>query len=92
MSQPIHALCTKPHGLPCLAHKDVIGGTLEPCEICAPHREKVRNLLSIKDVMQAGYGGMTKSGQLVDRREHPEATTIAANSLLNIGKPQPVKA
>lgn len=38
-------------------------------------------------MMEEGWGGMLKGGQLVDRRVHPEASIVAANGMLRIGKP-----
>lgn len=37
--------------------------------------------------IQSGYGGVNKSGQLVDRRKHPDATPIPANELLRVPEP-----
>lgn len=51
-------------------------------------KERIAKLLAITKVMEEGWGGMTKEGRLVDRREHPEASIIAENSMLRIGKPQ----
>lgn len=39
-------------------------------------------------MMEEGWGGMNKSGQLVDRRENPDASIIMENSFLKIGKPK----
>lgn len=46
-------------------------------------------LLKIKDAMQAGFGGITPGGQIVDRREHPEARPLPANPSLRIPTPKP---
>lgn len=45
MTTPPDKLCTRPHGLPCLAHKRVMLGDLAPCDNCAPHRDRVRQLI-----------------------------------------------
>lgn len=55
-----------------------------------PEQQRIAALLKTVKFMEEGYGGMTKEGRLVDRREHPEATKIAANPFLKIGKPKHV--
>lgn len=47
-------------------------------------------LLKLKDAMVSGFGGITKTGTIVDRREHPEATPIPANFTLGIPTPKPI--
>lgn len=88
---PPHLLCTLPYGRPCLSHKDVIGGVeagpLKPCENCAPHLEKVRRLLGAVAVVKSGFGGVSKEGRIVDRRDDATAVPMAENSMLGIPKP-----
>jgi hypothetical protein len=50
--------------------------------------ERLQKLLAVTKFMAEGWGGMNKSGQLVDRREHPDASIIVENSFLKIGKPK----
>lgn len=42
----------------------------------------------ITDLVQTGYGGVLPSGEIVDRREHPEASPIPSNP--SMGVPAPV--
>lgn len=46
----------------------------------------------IKEVIQQGYAGTLSSGELVDRREHPEAIPIQKNTLLGTPKPKEIKS
>ena len=39
-------------------------------------------------VKAEGYLGILPSGELVDRREHPNAMPMAENSMFNIPKPK----
>lgn len=41
-------------------------------------------------VKAEGYAGILPNGNLVDRREHPEAMPLAENSYLGIPKPKPL--
>ncbi len=55
--------------------------------------EKRRALLleNYKKILKAnkeGYAGCLPNGNLVDRREHPEAYPIAENSMFHITKPR----
>lgn len=85
---PPHLLCELPYGMPCLARKDVIGGTVQPCDNCAPHLEKTRKLLASHDLVKSGHAGVNQLGQIVDRRKQPDAVPMPENALLNIPKPQ----
>jgi hypothetical protein len=40
--------------------------------------------------LAAGYAGVLRDGTVVDRRIHPEAMPMQANSLLGIPEPKPV--
>ena len=37
---------------------------------------------------ESGWGGMLPSGQIVDRREHPDAIPLQENSMMGIPKPK----
>ncbi len=86
--RPLFELCEKPYLKPCLSLEDILSGRLRPCEICRPHLERARTLLKSVEASTSGYGGVTKEGRVVDRRDHPDATSIPANRLLNIPKPK----
>lgn len=45
-----------PERLPCLANRRVLSGELTPCEICAPHLERVRRLLPIQNIVLSEPG------------------------------------
>jgi len=51
---------------------------------------KVDALCKIREVVKAGFGGCLSNGNIVDRREHPEAIPIQQNSLLGVPKPKSV--
>lgn len=52
-------------------------------------REKVRVLLTfMQDVTEKGYSGMARGGMLVDRREHPDAIPVPANTMMGIPRPK----
>ena len=40
------------------------------------------------DVVKSGYGGVMPNGNIVDRREHPEAVPIMGNPWLGIPEPE----
>lgn len=65
------------------------GLTSEMVDAATKLMERRTALLKIKDAMQAGFGGITPEGQIVDRREHPEARTLPANPSLGIPTPKP---
>ena len=46
------------------------------------------DLVKIHEFTQAGYGGVIPNGNIVDRREFPEAIPLQKNSLLNIPAPK----
>lgn len=52
---------------------------------------KVDALWKIHGIASAGYAGVMPNGNIVDRREHPEAMPIPKNSLLGVPKPKVVK-
>ncbi|MES2596039.1 MAG: hypothetical protein V4662_11915 [Verrucomicrobiota bacterium] len=47
---PPEQLCKLPHGMPCLAHRRVFSGELQPCVNCAPYEERMRGVLNIPRV------------------------------------------
>lgn len=48
----------------------------------------VRELLAFMEVNKAGFAGILKGGTLVDRREHPAAIPVPANSMMGIPAPK----
>lgn len=66
-----------------------IGENAEKCEVCkdyvlACHKETQK---SVRD----GYGGVLPNGRIVDRRTHPDAMPIPANSYLGVPEPKELK-
>jgi hypothetical protein len=49
--------------------------------------ECLAQLLKGLEISKSGWGGLLANGQIVDRREHPEAIPIARNSMLGIPEP-----
>ena len=42
------------------------------------------DLIRIHEINQSGYAGCARNGNIVDRREHPEAVPVPENKLLGI--------
>lgn len=42
----------------------------------------------LKELNASGYAGILPTGQLVDRREHPKAIPVQANSMFGVVKPK----
>lgn len=51
-------------------------------------KEKLDYFLKIQEINKSGYAGCLPNGNIVDRREHPEATPIAKNSMFGIPEPK----
>jgi len=49
---------------------------------------RLKELLKTVDIMKSGYAGIMPNGNIVDRREHPEAIEIQENPLFNTPKPK----
>ena len=49
--------------------------------------EKVNLLLKTLEISKSGYGGILQNGNIVDRREHPEAMPIQENKMFGVPKP-----
>jgi hypothetical protein len=50
--------------------------------------EAIMNLfLKTLEISKSGYAGVMPNGNIVDRREHPEAMPIEENKMLGIPKP-----
>ena len=53
--------------------------------------EKVKELFKIIEFNKSGYVGILSNGNIVDRREHPEAMPIQENRMFGIIKPKTIK-
>ena len=42
----------------------------------------------IIELNKSGYAGILPTGEIVDRREHPEAIPIQKNTMFNVSKPK----
>lgn len=49
------------------------------------------DLVKTFDVIQSGYAGTMPNGNIVDRREFPDAIPVQENQLLNAPKPREIK-
>ena len=49
--------------------------------------EKLNLFLKTLEISKSGYAGMLPNGNIVDRREHPEAMPIEKNNMFEIPKP-----
>jgi hypothetical protein len=52
---------------------------------------KARDVMTVNEMIEiitSGYGGILSGGEIVDRRQHPEAMPIQANKLLGVPEPK----
>lgn len=47
-------------------------------------------LLQALKIVESGYGGILSNGQIVDRREHPEAIPMQKNTELRVPEPKEI--
>lgn len=47
----------------------------------------MKELMKGIEISKSGYGGVLPNGQIVDRREHPEAVPIQENRMFGVPKP-----
>lgn len=63
-------------------------------EITPEEKERRKKFLewaeNYEKVKAEGFAGVLPNGNLVDRREHPEAIPIAYNPMFNIPYPKPL--
>jgi len=57
---------------------------------CDEIEDMVEGLTMIVELTKSGYAGTLPNGNIVDRREHPEAYPMAENPMLGIAKPKDV--
>lgn len=56
-------------------------------------REKGReDLIEIMEINDSGYAGILSTGEIVDRRKHPEAIPIPENKFMGIPKSKPLSS
>lgn len=53
-------------------------------------QERIKLLLETMDIIKSGYAGILPNGNIVDRRQHPEAIPCQENSLFNTPKPKDI--
>ena len=54
------------------------------------NEEKLKELRKILELNKTGYAGVLPNGNIVDRREYPEAVPVQENKMFNVAKPKPV--
>ena len=54
-----------------------------------PSQQLIEQLKALQ-ISKSGYGGIMPNGNIVDRREHPEAIPIQANKMLGVPKPKKI--
>lgn len=59
-------------------------------ETCEQVTARVKVLMEGIELSKSGYAGILSTGQIVDRREHPEAIAMQENSMLGIPKPKDI--
>lgn len=51
-------------------------------------KERIKKLLAIVELNKSGYAGILSNGNIVDRREYPNAIPVQENPLFNVVKPK----
>lgn len=54
------------------------------------HIQNKEEIFKILGIISSGYAGTLLNGNIVDRREFPEAAPIQKNSMFNVPVPKPV--
>jgi hypothetical protein len=54
-------------------------------------KEREAEFLRVHAIVKSGYAGTLPNGNIVDRREHADATPIPENAMLGCPKPLEVK-
>lgn len=49
---------------------------------------RVKLLMETMEIIESGYAGILPNGNIVDRRQHPEAVPCQENPLFNTPKPK----
>lgn len=47
-----------------------------------------KDLVEVHEINQSGYAGISPNGNIVDRREFPNAVPVQKNKMLNIPEPK----
>lgn len=53
--------------------------------------EKIKKLMETTELTKSGYAGILSNGNIVDRREFPNAIPIQKNSLFGTPEPKQIK-
>jgi len=51
-------------------------------------KKKLKELRKIIELNKSGFAGILSNGNIVDRREHPEAIPIQENPMFGVVKPK----
>jgi len=65
------------------------GVTMEGPPLAAGDAERLALLRAGIELTKSGYGGIDKTGKIVDRRENPDAVPIPKNELMSVPEPKP---
>jgi hypothetical protein len=49
---------------------------------------KLKETEKIQAIIASGYAGILPNGNIVDRREYPDAVTVQKNTLLDVPEPK----
>ena len=55
------------------------------------NEEKLKELRKIVELNKTGYAGVLPNGNIVDRREHPEAIPVQENPMFGVVKPKDIE-
>lgn len=54
-------------------------------------QSNLKALLFVNEIIKSGYAGVMPNGNIVDRREHPNAIPLQKNSIFNTPELKPVR-
>jgi len=54
------------------------------------NEKRKKELMKILEINKSGYAGILSNGNIVDRRDNPDAIPIQENSLFGVPKPKPL--
>lgn len=73
-------------GIPMLGNNYAVENEQVTCGVCK--EKKKEELLKIVELNKSGYAGCLPNGNIVDRREFPNAIPIQKNSLFGVVEPK----
>ena len=81
------------YGVPSYLIKNMLSNLkkLVTPEAMKEDEEKLNLLLKTLEISKSGYAGTLSNGNIVDRREYPEAIPIEENKMFGVPKPIKIK-